>query len=115
MRHHDKIKKFGRVRKQRTALLNSLARSLVLKEKIRTTEAKAKALRPFIEKLISKGRSGNLSDRRSLSAVVGKEASKKIVEEISPKYKERRGGYTRIIKLSIKRSDNAPVAQIEFV
>lgn len=115
MRHHNVNKKFGRVRKQRTALLNSLARSLVLKEKIRTTEVKAKAARPFVEKMITGGKSGNVSARRSISSLIGKEAGKKMVDVLSKKYEKRKGGYLRITKLPKRMSDGSKMAVIEFV
>lgn len=95
--------------------MNSLARSLVLKEKIRTTEAKAKELRPFVEKLVTKGKKSTPAVRRDLAIVVGPDGSKKIVESIAPKYTERPGGYTRIVKLGSRAGDASPMAQIEFV
>jgi large subunit ribosomal protein L17 len=118
MKHHNSIRKFGRVRKQRVALLSSLANSLVIHGKIKTTEARAKEVRPFIEKLITKGRSGSLAARRLITARLGgnKLVTKKIVDELSPKYKDRKGGYTRITKLPTNRQgDASPLAQIEFV
>ncbi|MCI5108220.1 MAG: 50S ribosomal protein L17 [Candidatus Pacebacteria bacterium] len=115
MNHHKKNRKFGRVRNQRKALLKSLASSLIDKERIQTTEAKAKELRPIVEKLITSAKSGSLSSRRTLSSRVGVSASKKLVDSIAPKYKDRKGGYTRITKLETKRSDAAKMAQIEFV
>lgn len=115
MRHHKAGRTLGRVTKQRKALLSSLASSLVKHGSIVTTEAKAKELKPYIEKLITKGKTDNLSSRRLLSDKVGKQTAKKIVDELSPKYNERKGGYTRIIKLPIRKSDSAKMAHIEFV
>jgi len=117
MRHHNKNKKFGRVRKQKTALMRSLARSLVLHGKIRTTEAKAKALRPFIEKLITKGKDGSIATRRLILSKLGGSdiASTKIFDTLAPKYKERNGGYTRITKIGARVGDSAKEAIIEFV
>lgn len=117
MRHHNKNKKFGRVRKQRTALMRSLARSLILKEKIKTTETKAKSLRPFIEKLISKSKNNTLAARRLMVSRLGGEkvAIAKLFDTITPKYKKRNGGYTRIIKLGARAGDAAKEAVIEFV
>ncbi|MBT3282554.1 50S ribosomal protein L17 [bacterium] len=117
MRHHNKNKKFGRVRKQRTALMRSLARSLILHDKIQTTEAKAKALRPFIEKLITKGKDGTLSARRIILSRLGGSAvaTTKLFDTLSPKYKERKGGYTRITKAGTRVGDAAQEAIIEFV
>lgn len=117
MRHHSTTRKFGRVAKQRTALLRSLARSLVLHEKIETTTAKAKELRPYIEKLVTKAKTNSLHARRSVSAELGGEtvATKKLFSTLAPRYKERAGGYTRITKLSRTADDARDVSQIEFV
>ena len=115
MRHHNTNRKFGRVANQRKALMRSLAYSLVLKEKIKTTEAKAKELRPFVEKLITFGKKGTLASRRELETRVGRIAGKKIALTLSPRYKETKGGYTRITKLIRRSSDGAPMAIIELV
>src|SRR5581483_4545107 len=100
-------RKFGREKNQRKALMKSLAYALTTKEKIKTTEAKAKELRPFIEKLITLGKSDTMASRRLLEARVGKLAAKKIAKELSPRYKERAGGYTRITKMVRRTSDGA--------
>ncbi len=118
MRHHNTNRKFGRVRKQRKALLRSLAISLVDHEKIETTEAKAKELRPFIEKIITKSKKDSVWTRRLLISKLGSGANstvKKLIEMIAPKYKDREGGYTRITKLAVRQGDASPMAQIEFV
>jgi len=115
MRHHNQVRKFGRSASQRRALLNGLARSLVIREKIRTTEAKAKELRPFIEKLITHSRKGTLSSRRLVISFVGEDAGKKMIEDVGPRFKDRPGGYTRILKLPNRKSDGAKMAQIELV
>lgn len=115
MRHHNSNRKFGLTVNKRNALLKSLARSLVLKEKIRTTEAKAKELRPYVEKLVTEGMKGTLASKRSLAARLGAEGGKKVADVLSPKYKDRKGGYTRIVKLGIRTNDASPMAQIEFV
>ena len=115
MKHGKKNRKFGRKRDQRKALLKSLAANLILKEKITTTEAKAKELRPFIEKLITKSKENNLSSIRCLARYLPEKARKKIVEQIGPRYKERAGGYTRIIKLGARKTDSAKMAVIELV
>jgi large subunit ribosomal protein L17 len=115
MRHHNTLKKFGRVRKVRTALIKSLALSLVLNNKIKTTETKAKALRPVVEKMITNGKSATLASRRLLISRVGKEGAEKIVKEISPKYADRKGGYLRITKLPSRKSDGGSMAVIEFI
>lgn len=116
MRHHNQNKKFGRERDQRRALLRSLARSLIKHGKIKTTEAKAKALRPLVEKMVTRARTGGLSNRRLLISRLGAEAEvKKLLDEIGPRYTDRLGGYTRITKLPPRTSDGSPEAVIEFV
>jgi len=117
MKHHKAIRKLGRVSKQRKSLLISLATSLILEGKIRTTEAKAKELRPFVEKIITKSRENNLACRRLIISRLGNSdtVAKKLFEEIAPKYKEREGGYTRIVKLSPRLGDGSPMAIIEFI
>lgn len=115
MKHHKKTRTLGRKTDARKALLRSLAYNLVKNDSIKTTEAKAKELRPFIEKLISKAKVGNLAERKLLISRVGEEAAKKLVDEIGPKYKTRPGGYSRIIKLPARKSDASKMAIIELV
>jgi len=108
-------RKFGRVRSQRKALMRSLATNLIRDEKIKTTEAKAKELRPYIEKIITRGMKENLLSRRMLIAKIGSDSAKKVIETIAPKYKDRTGGYIRITKLPARLGDAASMAVIEFV
>ncbi len=115
MRHAKAHRKFGRVRKVRSGLMKSLALSLLTKGKILTTEAKAKELRPFVEKLVTVGRSETIASRRNLVSSVGSIGAQKIIKDISPKYSDRAGGYTRITKLPQRISDGSPMAVIEFV
>ena len=118
MRHGIQTRKFGRVRKQRTALLRSLAISLIKHEQIKTTEAKAKSLRPFIEKLITKAKTSDpVAGRRLISSRLGgnKEEVKKLFDEIAKRYKDRDGGYTRVVKVAPRQSDASPLAVIQFV
>lgn len=115
MRHANANRKFGRERGQRKALLKSLAHNLVVKGKIQTTEAKAKEVRPFVEKLVTLSKKETPASRRLLEARVGKTAAKKLVSSLSATYKTRAGGYTRITKLVRRDSDGAPMAVIEFV
>jgi large subunit ribosomal protein L17 len=115
MRHHNANRKLGRERKVRTALLKSLARSLVVHGKIQTTEAKAKEIRSYVEKLVTNGKTGTLATRRALIAKVGVDGAKKVMADLSPKYADRKGGYTRITKLPRRLSDGAAQAVIEFV
>lgn len=113
----SRIRKFGRTRDIRAALMKSLAFSLIKKGRIKTTEAKAKSLRPFIEKLITIAKKQNLTARRLLLSRLynNKEAAEKMLKDISPKYAERAGGYTRILKLGRRKSDASKIALIEFV
>lgn len=115
MRKRKKGKKFGRVKEQRKALMKSLASSLVLHKKIKTTETKAKELRRFIEPLITKARTGDLHKRRQVRRYLSDSLTKKLFDDIAPSYKERPGGYTRIIKLAPRDSDGARMAQIELI
>jgi len=116
MRHRKTGKKLGRTKDPRKALLRSLATNLVLYEKIKTTEAKAKAIKPIVEKLVTKAKNNNLATKRELNKYLYIDnAVKKLIEDIGPRYKERKGGYTRIIKLPNRQGDGAAMAQIEFV
>lgn len=115
MRHHNQNRKLSRVRKVRRALINSLARSLVLHGKIETTEAKAKEVRPFAEKLITKGKSATVAARRDISAKIGPKAGKILVDTLSKNYAGRNGGFTRITKSKRRVSDGSKMAIIELV
>ena len=116
MRHHKHNRKFGRERGQRNALLKSLALSLVLHKKITTTEAKAKEIRPFVEKLITRAKVKTLASRRLLASRLGDPAAvKELMGTLGPKYQTRPGGYTRILKLPRRLSDGSRMAVIEFV
>lgn len=115
MVHGNKLRKFGRKRKVRTALMNSLAVALILQKKIKTTEAKAKSLRPFVEKLVTVGKSKTLAAERQIIATVGISSARKIMKDLAPKYADRKGGYTRITKLPRRANDAAKMAVIEFV
>jgi len=116
MRHHSTIKKFGREKNVRNALMKSLARNLIRDEKITTTLSKAKALRPFVEKLVTKSKAGDIAARRLIFKRIGISLeAKKLVDTLAPKYKSRAGGYTRITKLPLRKLDAAAMAVIEFV
>lgn len=116
MRHNKKKFTLGRESTQRKALLRSLAESLVVHGGIRTTHAKARALRTVVEPLVTRAKRGNLFDKRQIAKVLyTKAAVDKMVKEIGPRYKERNGGYTRIIKIGSRVNDGAPVVRIEFV
>src|SRR4051812_47837880 len=117
MRHHHKGRAFNRPKNQRTALVRSLARSLILHESISTTEAKAKELRPFIEKVISHGRKDTVANRRLVSSRLGgdEEAVKKVFASIAPRYATRPGGYVRIVKQAPNATNARANAYIAFV
>ena len=108
---------FHRETNQRRALIKSLARSLVLEERISTTEAKAKALRPFIERLVTYAKINTLaSRRRAITRLGDKVAVKKLFDSIGPRYASRAGGYTRVIKRALRGSNDArKLAYIAFV
>jgi large subunit ribosomal protein L17 len=110
-----KGRKFSRESTQRKALLRSLARSLFLEEKIKTTEAKAKETSRFAEKIITRAKKGDLASRRILSGSFDQKTVKKLLNDIGPKYKDRAGGCTRVIKLGQRKSDSARMAIIELV
>ena len=117
MAYTKKARTFGRPSNQRRALMRSLARSLVLEERISTTEAKAKTLRPFIERLVSYAKKNTLASRRLTKSTLGDdEAVKKLFESIGPRYTERAGGYTRIVKRTARGTNDArKLAYIAFV
>ena len=115
MRHHKKKRVFGRERDQYRALLKTLAHALVTKEKITTTEAKARELRPFIEKLVTLAKKETIAARRILVSRVGSETANKLTTSTAKKYAGRMGGYTRITKLGRRLKDAAKMAHIEFV
>jgi large subunit ribosomal protein L17 len=115
MLHGNKKKQLSREKGQRNALIKTLAVSLIRDGKITTTEIKAKVLKPYVEKLVSKGKEGTLNAQRLVAAKVGATSARKLFKDIAPKYKERNGGYTRVIKVPTRLSDGAKMAQIEFV
>lgn len=115
MRHHNHNRKFGRTKSQRAALLRSLSRSLVLKGRMQTTEAKAKEVRPLIEKMVTRARTGTLASRRMLIVALGDAHAANKLMTTAKGYEGRAGGYTRITKLSPRKGDAAAMALIEFV
>jgi large subunit ribosomal protein L17 len=116
MRHHSNIRKFGREKTQRHALLRSLARNLIRDSRIKTTTAKAKELRPFVEKLVTTARVNTVASRRLVnSRLIGPAETKKLFDIIAPKYAKRAGGYTRIIRLPNRDLDGSSMSLIEFV
>ena len=116
MRHQKKTVKLGRTAEHRKALLANQVCSLIEHSRIKTTLAKAKAVRPFAEKMLTLGKRGSLHDRRNaISYLHQTGAVKKLFEEIAPRSASRQGGYTRIIKLGRRASDSAEMAYIEWV
>jgi len=116
MRHKHGYRKLGRTSSHRKALLKNLSIALIQNGKIETTLPKAKELRSYIEKLITKARVGDANAHRAVfAALQDKESTKKLVNEIAPEYKGRNGGYTRIIRTRIRRGDAAEMAFIELV
>lgn len=116
MKHRRTGKTLDRRSSARRALLRGLATSVILYEHCNTTLAKAKAVRPLVERMITKGKVKSLNARRQLNAVLLSEnAVNKILEELGPRYADRPGGYTRIIKLGTRQGDGAEIAQIQLV
>lgn len=117
MRHHNHNRKLGRETDQRRALLRSLAHSLILKERITTTEPRAKEVRPFVEKLVTKALTGTVAARRDVLSRMGGDAraTTRLFKTIAPRYSGRAGGYTRVVKAGQRKGDASPMAIIEFV
>lgn len=115
MRKQKQGRKFSRPKNQRQALLYGLVKQLFLKERLKTTLSRAKEARRLAEKFISKSRQQDLAAKRYLIRFLGPKVSQKLMGKISPRYKLRPGGYTRIIKLPPRRSDGAEMAIIELV
>lgn len=117
MSHHNKARSFGRSTDQKRMLMRSLVKSLITHERISTTEAKAKELRPMIEKLVTRAKNDTVANRRLVASRVGNDAKivKKLFTTIAPRFKERAGGYTRIVKRPVKATTGRKEAYIAFV
>ena len=116
MKHNITHRKLNRTSSHRKALLMNLSNALIKHEQITTTLPKAKELRPFVEKIITLGKKGDLESRRkTISILQDQKNAKKIFDIFSERYKERAGGYTRIVKIGNRFGDNAPTAIIELV
>lgn len=117
MSHHNKGRSFGRGTDQKRMLMRSLLKSLILHERISTTEAKAKELRPAIEKMVTRARVDTVANRCLVSSRLGNDqkAVRKLFTTIAPRYKDRKGGYTRIIKRAVKATTGRKEAYIAFV
>ena len=116
MRHKSGGRKLQRTSAHRTALFRNMSASLIKHEQITTTVAKAKELRPYVEKLVTLAKRGGLANRRlAMSRLMDDKQLTKLFDELATRYASRNGGYTRIIKAGIRASDAAPMAIIEFV
>lgn len=116
MRHNTKGTILDRKKGPREALLRSLATSVLLREKVKTTRAKAKAAAPLVEKAITIGKNGGVGARRALASMLyGENVARKVVEVVSPRYKARNGGYTRITALGRREGDGAEMVQIALI
>jgi large subunit ribosomal protein L17 len=116
MRHKSGGRKLQRTSAHRTAMFRNMSASLIKHEQITTTVAKAKELRPYVEKLVTLAKRGGLANRRlAQSRLLDETQLKKLFDTIAERYKDRNGGYTRVIKAGIRASDAAPMAIIEFV
>ena len=116
MRHRKSGRKLNRTASHRKAMFANMAAALINHEQIKTTLPKAKELKPFVEKLVTLAKRGDLHARRiAISRVRDEAMVKKLFEAIGPRYEDRHGGYTRVLKAGFRYGDNAPVAVIEFV
>ncbi len=119
MRHSKKGRKLNRTSSHRKALFSNLAASLVIHKKIKTTDAKGKELRRYIERLVTYAKMGDVHGRRLILKKIpgkrGKEVANILIHDIAPTCMNRKGGYTRLIKLNNRKNDNAPVSIIEFI
>jgi len=117
MRHRKKGKKFHRLRGERRAFLRNIANDLLRRERIETTEARAKAIRPVVERLVSAAKAQTLASRRLVASRVHNPAVvRKVVDELGPRYQSRNGGYLRIVKLAkTRKRDGSGLVAIEFV
>ena len=107
-------RKFAREKNQRNALYKALATALIEHGKVKTTLAKAKSLSSYADKLVTKSKKDDLASRRLVRQEVGVKATNKLFSDVSPKFKDRKGGYTKVLKLGRRISDGAEMAQIEF-
>ncbi|HBZ84476.1 MAG TPA: 50S ribosomal protein L17 [Verrucomicrobia subdivision 6 bacterium] len=116
MRHRQNTTKLGRTSQHRDSMLANLVGSLIRHERVRTTVSRAKAARPVAEKLVTLGKKGSLHHRRmAISALHETDLVHKLFSEIAPRFKDRAGGYTRILKLGYRQGDAAPTALLEWV
>ena len=116
MGHRDKVKKLGRTKPHREAMLANMAMSLFTHRVIKTTDAKAKALRPLVDRLISTGKQETLHAKRLVAKTIkNKEVFKKFFGEIIPQFSDRTSGFSRVVKLGVRRGDGAPISVVELL
>ncbi len=116
MRHMNQGRKLNRTPAHRKALFRNLVLALIKHERIKTTDPKAKELRHFADRMVTLGKRGDLAARRlAFDFMQSRDAVKKLFDEIAPRFKERQGGYTRVVKFGFRRGDAAPLSIIEFV
>jgi len=115
MRHLNQGRKLNRTSAHRKALFKNLVLALIHHERIQTTDAKAKEMRRFADRMVTLGKQGDLAaHRRAFAFLQSHDAVKKLFDEIAPRFKDRNGGYTRVIKFGVRRGDAAPISVIEF-
>lgn len=115
MRHQKRGRKLNRDTKQRKALFKSLIQALILQEKIKTSETKAKAIKPLVDRLIYQAKRGSLQVRRQILAFLpGKEAAHKLVDEIAPRFGKQVGGFTRLIRIGRRQGDNTMMVELQL-
>ena len=116
MGHRDKVKKLGRTKSHREAMLANMAMSLFTHRVIKTTDAKAKALKPLVDRLIATAKEDTLHAKRQVARTVkNKEVFKKLFSEIVPQFSERTSGFSRVVKLGVRRGDGAPISVVELL
>jgi len=116
MGHQDKVKKLGRTKSHREAMLSNMAMSLFAHRMIKTTDAKAKALRPLVDRLITTAKKDTLASKRQVAKTIHvKEIFKKFYADVVPQFKDRDSGFTRVVKLGVRRGDGAPLSVVELL
>lgn len=115
MKHLRKNRKFGRLADFRKSFLRNLVNVLIIKERIKTTEARAKEIRPMVEKVITRAKIDNLANRRLLLKKLNPRSVNRLFKDLSPRFSMRNGGYTRILKIGHRKNDGARMAIIEFI
>lgn len=116
MGHQDKVKKLGRTKSHRESMMANMAMSLIQHRMIKTTDAKAKALRPIVDRLITTAKKDTLASKRQVARTIHvKEVFKHFYSEVVPKFADRQSGFTRVMKLGVRRGDGAPISVVELL